>query len=112
MRTARQVVGKNGHVVIAKPIRDSLGLAPGWISIQRLVDDHVELYFLPPDPPESLKGCLAPYSKAHIRRATLGRRLGSAGGAMPYADRSREHAHCAEVPNSRNHGVDTPRPPA
>ena len=30
-------------MVIAKPIRDSLGLAPGWISIQRLVDDHVEL---------------------------------------------------------------------
>ena len=60
------MVGNNGQVVIAKPIRDSLGLAPGWISIQRLVDDHVELYFLPPDSPESLKGCLAPYSKAHI----------------------------------------------
>ncbi len=53
-------------MVIAKPIRDSLGLAPGWISIQRLVDDHVELYFLPPDHRESLKGCLAPYIKARI----------------------------------------------
>ena len=53
-------------MVIAKPIRDSLGLAPGWISIQRLVDDHVELYFLPPDHRESLKGCLAPYINARI----------------------------------------------
>ena len=43
MRKTTRVVGKEGQVVIAKPIRDSLGLAPGWISIQRLVDDHVEL---------------------------------------------------------------------
>ena len=60
------VVGKKGEVVIAKPIRDSLGLAPGWISIQRLVDDHVEIYFLPPDHHESLKGCLTPYTSAHV----------------------------------------------
>jgi bifunctional DNA-binding transcriptional regulator/antitoxin component of YhaV-PrlF toxin-antitoxin module len=66
MRTTTRVVGKEGKVVIAKPIRDSLGLAPGWISIQRLVDDHVEFYFLPPDHRESLKGCLAPYIKAQI----------------------------------------------
>ncbi len=65
-KTNTHVVGTKGQVVIAKPIRDSLGLAPGWISIQRLVDDHVELYFLPPDHRESLKGCLAPYIKARI----------------------------------------------
>lgn len=60
------IVGTKGQVVIAKPIRDSLGLAPGWISIQRLVDDHVEIYFLPPDHRESLKGCLTPYINARI----------------------------------------------
>ena len=65
-KTSAHIVGTKGQVVIAKPIRDSLGLAPGWISIQRLVDDHVELYFLPPDHRESLKGCLAPYIKARI----------------------------------------------
>ena len=60
------VVGKKGEVVIAKQIRDALGIAPGWTSIQRLVDDHVEIYFLPPDHRPSLKGCLAPYTSAHV----------------------------------------------
>ena len=49
-----------------EPIRDSLGLAPEWTSIQRLADDHVDLHFLPPDHRESLKGCLAPYIEAEI----------------------------------------------
>ena len=53
-------------MVIAKDIRDSLGIAPGWISLQRLVDDHVEIHFLPPDHRESLKGSLAPFVKAHV----------------------------------------------
>ena len=47
-----------GQVVIAKEIRDRLGIAPGWVALQRVVDDHVELYFLPPERRESLKGTL------------------------------------------------------
>ena len=57
------LVGAKGQVVIAKEIRDRLGIAPGWVALQRVVDDHVELYFLPPEHRESLKGSLAPFIK-------------------------------------------------
>ena len=60
------VVGHKGQVVIAKEIRDSLGIAPGWVALQRIVDDHVEIRFLPPEHRESLKGSLAPYIRHHI----------------------------------------------
>ena len=60
------VVGTKGQVVIAKNIRDSLGIAPGWISLQRQVDDHVEIHFLPPDHRESLKGALARFVKVQV----------------------------------------------
>ena len=61
------IVGQKGQVVIAKEIRDSLGITPGWVALQRVVDDHVEIRFLPPDHRESLKGALAPYVTRHIR---------------------------------------------
>ncbi|MYA20702.1 MAG: AbrB/MazE/SpoVT family DNA-binding domain-containing protein [Chloroflexi bacterium] len=54
-------VGPKGQVVVAKEIRDRLGIGPGWVAIQRLTGDHVEMHFLPPDHNESLKGSLAPY---------------------------------------------------
>jgi len=41
-------VGPKGQVVISKEIRDRLGIGPGWLALQRLVDDHVELFFVPP----------------------------------------------------------------
>ena len=61
------VVGPKGQVVISKEIRDRLGVEPGWIALQRLVDDHVEVYLLPPEHRESLKGSLAKHVKVRVR---------------------------------------------
>ncbi|MBI2918298.1 MAG: AbrB/MazE/SpoVT family DNA-binding domain-containing protein [Chloroflexi bacterium] len=60
------VVGTKGQVVINKEIRNKLGVGPGWLALQRLVDDHVEVYFVPPEHTRSLKGCLAKYSNVHV----------------------------------------------
>ena len=64
--TLANVVGTKGQVLIANHIRDQLGIGPGWIAIQRAVDDRVEIVFLPPEHRESLKGSLAPHMKASV----------------------------------------------
>ena len=51
-------VGTKGQVVINKDIRDRLGVGPGWLALQRLVDDHVEIYFVGPEHNRSLMGSL------------------------------------------------------
>jgi AbrB family looped-hinge helix DNA binding protein len=53
------LVGTKGQIVIEKGIRDRLGIKPGWVAMQRLVDDHVEVFFVPPPHDRSLKGVLA-----------------------------------------------------
>ncbi len=53
------VVGPKGQVVIAKEIRDRLGVEPGWLALQRIEGDHVEVFFVPPEHRKSLKGRLA-----------------------------------------------------
>lgn len=60
------LVGVKGQVVISKEIRRRLGVQPGWLAIQRLVGDHVEIYFLPPEHEESLRGCLGAYLEARV----------------------------------------------
>ena len=60
------LVGAKGQVVIAKEIRERLGIKPGWVALQRLVGDRVEIYFLPPEHHESLKGGLAQYLKVRV----------------------------------------------
>lgn len=60
------IVGTKGQVVIEKGFRDRLGVGPGWLAVQRLVDDHIELYFAPPAHDRSLKGSLAEYTDVHV----------------------------------------------
>lgn len=60
------IVGPKGQVVIAKEIRDRLGVEPGWVALQRLAGDHVEVYFVPPQHRKSLKGSLARHVKTRI----------------------------------------------
>ncbi|MBI4337999.1 MAG: AbrB/MazE/SpoVT family DNA-binding domain-containing protein [Chloroflexi bacterium] len=60
------VVGPKGQVVISKEIRERLGIGPGWVAVQRLVNDHVEVYFVPPRHRKSLKGSLAGHIKARV----------------------------------------------
>ena len=43
-----------------------MGVEPGWLALQRLVGDHVEVYFLPPEHRNSLKRSLAGYINVHI----------------------------------------------
>lgn len=53
-------VGSKGQVVIDQELREKLGVSPDWTAIQRLVGDHIEIRFLPPEHSESLKGVLEP----------------------------------------------------
>lgn len=46
-------------MVIEKPIRDALGVKPGFVAVQNLVADHVEIHFYPPEHELSLMGILA-----------------------------------------------------
>lgn len=59
------VVGPKGQLVIEKRIRDHLGVQPGWRALQLLVDDHVEIHFVPPEHTRSLAGCLS----AHVKQS-------------------------------------------
>lgn len=56
-------VGTKGQIVIEKHIREQLGVQPGWQVLQTLVDDHIEIYFAPPEHDRSLAGSLAKHIK-------------------------------------------------
>jgi AbrB family looped-hinge helix DNA binding protein len=65
--TLANKVGEKGQVVIDKAIRDQLGIGPGWLAIQRIVDNHVEIYFVTPEHNRSLAGSLARYVTADVK---------------------------------------------
>lgn len=64
--TMASTVGEKGQVVIEKPIRDALGIEPGYVAVQAVVGDHVELRFYPPEHDRSLKGILASYVRRSV----------------------------------------------
>ena len=45
-------------MVISKKIRDELGVVPGWMAVQSVVDGHLEIHFFPPEHNRSLLGSL------------------------------------------------------
>ena len=60
------IVGQKGQIVIAKEIRDALGVEPGWMALQSIVDGHVEIHFVPPEHDRSLIGSLAKYTEVVV----------------------------------------------
>jgi AbrB family looped-hinge helix DNA binding protein len=50
--------GHKGQIVIEKPIRDALGIEPGSLAVQKLVDNHLGIYFYPAEHKQSLRGVL------------------------------------------------------
>ena len=64
-------IGAKGQVVIAKEIRDELGIGPGWETIQRVINGRVELSFLPPASDESRLGSLAHYTTVRLSDGEL-----------------------------------------
>lgn len=83
-------VGPKGQIVIAKEIRDKLGVQPGWLAVQQLVDGHVEVYFLPPAQNRSLKGNLARYTTVRIPTEEALEQAGEEAWAEAAAERDTE----------------------
>ncbi len=65
--TVSYTVGPKGQIVVAKEIRERLGVKPGFIASQRLVDGHLEMRFIPPPHRRSLAGSLAHYVNTENR---------------------------------------------
>jgi AbrB family looped-hinge helix DNA binding protein len=64
-------VGTKGQVVIAKEIRDQLGIEPGSLAIQRVVDGRLVIHFVPPMHNRSLRGSLAKYARQDLSTDAL-----------------------------------------
>lgn len=57
-------VGTRYQVVIEREARRKLGIRPGWVAVQAVVGDHLELRFLPPEHDRSLAGSFGEYARA------------------------------------------------
>lgn len=56
-------VGTKYQIVIERQARQALGVAPGWQAMQRVVDGHLEIHFVPPEHDDSLAGSLHAYAR-------------------------------------------------
>jgi bifunctional DNA-binding transcriptional regulator/antitoxin component of YhaV-PrlF toxin-antitoxin module len=65
------LVGEKGQVVIQKPLREALGVQPGFVTVQTLVNDHVEIRFYPPEHNRSLRGALKKYATRIVSTGEL-----------------------------------------
>ena len=54
-------VGQNGEMYIRKELMEALGIGPDWIVLQRVVDNKLEVEFMPPEHRESLAGILSDF---------------------------------------------------
>lgn len=63
------LVGEKGQVVIEKPIREALGVQPGFVTVQTVVGDHLEIRFFPPEHRRSLRGRLAGFARRSVPSA-------------------------------------------
>jgi bifunctional DNA-binding transcriptional regulator/antitoxin component of YhaV-PrlF toxin-antitoxin module len=79
-------VGSKGQVVISKATRDRLGIRAGWEALERVVNDCVEIRFLPPPHDRSLKGSLA----QAVRRRPRGSLTGARRDAWARAARKKD----------------------
>lgn len=59
-------VGTKYQVVIDREARRRLGIRPGWVAVQTVVGDRLELRFLPPEHDRSLAGSLGRYAKETV----------------------------------------------
>jgi bifunctional DNA-binding transcriptional regulator/antitoxin component of YhaV-PrlF toxin-antitoxin module len=56
-------VGTKYQMVIDRAARRRLGIRPGWVAVQTVVGDHLEVRFLPPEHDESLAGSLRRFAR-------------------------------------------------
>ena len=95
-RIVSYLVGPKGQITIEKEIRDRLGVEPGWRALQLLVDDHVEIHFLPPEHERSVADSLSSY----VERGTDTREAlsGARAAAWEEAAKRRMEGEAAECP--------------
>jgi bifunctional DNA-binding transcriptional regulator/antitoxin component of YhaV-PrlF toxin-antitoxin module len=64
------VVGTKGQIVIDKPLRDRLGVGPGWRAEQSIENGRLVVDFLPPVHRDSLAGCLEAFVRPGVEPVT------------------------------------------
>jgi len=84
------LVGEKGQIVIEKPLREALGVRPGFFTVQTLVDDHVEIRFYPPEHNRSARGALKKYATRVVSTDELRGARDNAWGEAATKDWARE----------------------